>query len=211
MSPVFNPLALDLVRSAPLDPTPDEARSWFREELSRPEYQDRDILNRIIDWFLRQFDNGVNAASGSPILTTLAAVVIFALLVAGASFLAAHTRRTTKASRDVGSIGIDSRISAAEYRRRAEQASAAGDYGTAVVEGFRALATQQVEIGRIEDLPQATAREVAALLNAAFPDSAARLTSAAQLFDAVLYGDHAATRQQAQDVLTIDESLRARR
>ena len=195
----------------PLDPSPDQAHSWLREELSRPEYQDRDILTRIINWFLRQFDNGVNAASGSPILTTLAAIMIFALLVAGFTFLAARTRRSATSGRDSGSVGIDARISAAEYRQRAEQAFAAGDFGTSVVEGFRALATGQVEAGRIEELPQATAREVGALLIAAFPDIATRLTTAARLFDSVLYGDHAATRDQAQDLLAIDASMRSRR
>ena len=86
-----------------------------------------------------------------------------------------------------------------------------GEFGKVVVEGFRALATQQVEAGRIDDLPEATAREVGVLLVAAYPDRSARLTTAAKLFDEVLYGDHEPTQAQAQDVLAIDESLRSRR
>jgi Domain of unknown function (DUF4129) len=194
-----------------LDPSPDDAHDWLRDELLKPEYQDRNIIGRVIDWFARQFDSGVNAASVSPLLTTLAAVAIFVLLVAGIGWLAARTRRTSLATGAGGAVIDDSRIGAAEYRRRAESALANGDFAGAVIDGFRALARDQIDQGQIEDLPQATARELGVLLARRHPVAADPLMSAAQLFDAVLYGDRPASRQQAHDVLGLDQLVRVRR
>lgn len=194
-----------------LDPSPDVARSKLRQELLKPEYDDVDPFTRLINWFLGQFDGGLNTASGSPILSTLAAVAIFALLVGGGAWLASRARRTAQAGVLSGPVVADSRLSATEYRRRAEESLAAGDFNTTVIEGFRALARQQIESGRIEDLPQATAREVSALLGMNFADHSASLITASRLFDTVLYGDHHASRDEAISIISLDDRLGAKR
>ena len=85
-------------------------------------------------------------------------------------------------------------VTAAELRARADAALAEGRHGDAVVDGFRALAVRQVERGRLDDAPGATAHEVAAALGAAYPAAARpRSTRSAALFERVLYGDRPAT------------------
>jgi hypothetical protein len=98
-------------------------------------------------------------------------------------------------------------LTAAELRRRAERALAEGRHAEAVVEGFRALAVRQVERGRLEDLPGATAHEVAAAVGAAHPGERDRVDRTALLFDEVRYGDRPATRDQAAEVLALDDAL----
>ncbi len=194
-----------------LDPSPTDARSKLRQELLKPEYDDGNLLTRIVNWFLRQFDGGLATASTSPILTTIAAVAIFALLVAGGAWLAARARRTAQTALRSGPLVADVRVTAAEYRHRAQAALAANDFNTAVIEGFRAIARQQIESGRIEDLPQATAREVGALLASNFTEHSPALIGAALLFDSVLYGDHQASRDEASNLIALDDQLGIRR
>ena len=92
-------------------------------------------------------------------------------------------------------------MSAAELRARADAALAEGRHGDALVDGFRALAARQVERGRLDDLPGATAHEVADALGAAYPAQRGRVDGSAALFDRVLYGDRPASREQATGVL----------
>ena len=94
-----------------------------------------------------------------------------------------------------------------QLRTRAERALAEGRHADAVVEGFRALTVRQVERGRLDDLPGATAHEVAAALAASHPEARGAVDRTAALFDAVRYGDRPATREQAAEVLALDDAL----
>ncbi|MBI5089914.1 MAG: hypothetical protein HZB15_13920, partial [Actinobacteria bacterium] len=49
----------------PLDPSPDEASSLLRRELVRPEYHDRDVLQRVLDWVGRLVDGAVEATTAA--------------------------------------------------------------------------------------------------------------------------------------------------
>ena len=75
------------------------------------------------------------------------------------------------------------------------------------MDGFRALATRQIERGRLDDQPGATAREVAARLAASYPEEGSRVAQSADLFDATMYGDRPATRDDAAGVLGLDDTL----
>jgi hypothetical protein len=86
-----------------------------------------------------------------------------------------------------------------------------GRHEEALVDGFRGLAVGQVERGRLDDLPGATAHEVADALGTSYLHQRPRITEAARLFDLVLYGDRPATREQAADVLGLDDELAALR
>jgi hypothetical protein len=103
----------------------------------------------------------------------------------------------------------DDRPTAAELRARAEAALAAGRAADAVVDGFRALTTRQIERGRIDDRPGATAHEVAHSLGASFPEQRPRVDDSAYLFDLVRYGERPATHEQASRVLELDDDLAA--
>ena len=84
---------------------------------------------------------------------------------------------------------------------------AEGRHAQAVVDGFRAIATRQIERGQLDDEPGATAHEVAARLAASYPEEGSLVGRSADLFDATLYGDQPATRDDASAVLGLDDTL----
>lgn len=194
----------------PLDPSGDEARGQLRRELARPEYYDADLLERISNWLDRLINDSVGAASDSPPLTVAFATVVALLLTTAIMLMVSRARRTARASRTAKPALTDDLVDADELRARAVAALAAGDATAALVDAFRALAVRQIERGRIDDLPQATAHELAGALAATFADHRAALSRGADLFDQVLYGDRPATDDQARDLLALDDTLAGR-
>lgn len=194
----------------PLDPSGDEARSALRRELAKPEYQDANLIERLQDWLTRFFDRGVQRVSGLDTVPTFFLVLLGVGLLVALGLLVSRARRTARVrSRDVPAL-TDESITAKELRARADGAFAAGRYDDALLDGFRALAVRQVERGRIEDLPQATAHELASSLGTTFDTQRERIDRSADAFDAVLYGDRTATREQAAAVLALDDELGSR-
>ncbi len=120
-----------------------------------------------------------------------------------------RARRTTRGESSAPAL-TDEQITADELRARAEAALASGDAAAALVDAFRAAAVRQVERGRVEDVPQATAHELAGALAGAFPAQQGALRRAADLFDEVLYGDRPATDLQARELLALDDTLAGR-
>jgi hypothetical protein len=192
----------------PLDPSGDEARDLLQRELTDPAYYEDNLVQRILDWIGRQVDGTVEGSRDTPALTWFAITLVVVLLVGTLAFLAARARGTARARPDrEGDVLTAEVVTAAELRARAEQALAEGRHGAAVVDGFRALALRQVERGRLEDSPGITAHEVAAVLATEYPGTAARTAAGADLFDAVMYGERPATREQAVAVLELDVEL----
>jgi len=201
-----------LLRTAPpLDPSGDEGRSWLRRELLHPEYHQQNLVEQVINWLQRQVQRGVDAASHAPPLSTFAAMVVLLLLVGGLAWLLSRTRRTAHRATERGPVLGDASVTADQLRGRAEAALAEGRHADALVDAFRALAVRQVERGRLDDVPGATAHEVAVALAAAYPEQGGRVDGSAAAFDAVLYGHHPAAREQAAGVLALDDELAARR
>ena len=200
-----------ILADPPLDPTPDEARSELRRELLRPEYYEDNLIQRLLTWLERQLDKGVEAAVDLPPLQTFAAMLVAVLLFGTLVWLVSRARASARVPGGKQAVLTDEAVTAAELRARAEAALAAGRHEEALVDGFRALAARQVERGRLEDTPGATAHEVAGVLASEYPERRSRVDAAAALFDSVLYGDRPATREQAADVLTLDDELAVRR
>lgn len=193
----------------PLDPTPEEARSLLRRELIAPDYHDQDLLQRLLTWLGRLVDRGVASASGAPPLQTLAVMVVAVALAAGLVLLLSRARRTSRAADRGRGVLTDEAVSAADLRARALRALDERRHEDALVDAFRALALRQVERGRLDDAPGATAHEVALALAAEHPHLRGRVDTSADLFDSVLYGDRGATREQALAVLALDDDLAA--
>jgi hypothetical protein len=192
----------------PLDPSGDEARDLLQRELTDPAYYEDNLVQRILDWIGRQVDGTVEGSRDTPALTWFAITLVVVLLVGTLGYLAARARGTARARPDrEGDVLTAEVVTAAQLRARAEQALAEGRHGAAVVDGFRALALRQVERGRLEDSPGITAHEVAAVLAAEYPGTAERTAAGADLFDAVMYGERPATREQAAAVLDLDVEL----
>lgn len=194
----------------PLDPSGDEARSLFERELVRPEYHDRDLFQQLLDWLDRFVNGTIDAASDAPPLSTFAAMVAFLLLATGLGLLLSRARRTARVARGRSAVLTDETVTARELRERAERALAEGRNVDAVVDGFRAIAVRQVERGLLDDLPGATAHEVAVAVGAAHPGQRQQVDSTAALFDSVRYGDRPASAAQAVGVLELDDALAGR-
>jgi cbb3-type cytochrome oxidase subunit 3 len=205
VTPVWSHLPVLL--GPPLDPSPDKARSLLRRELLRPEYNDSDPIQRLLDWLQRMVDDALRTASGAPALPSIVAIALFLVLLLVLAWFLSRARRSRPADSHLGAVLTDERPSARELRERAEAALASGRAEDAVVDGFRALTTRQVERGRLDDLPGATAHEVAARLAMTFPHQRPRVNDSANLFDRVLYGDRPASPEQAAEVLTLDDEL----
>lgn len=203
-------LALLLPLDPPLDPSGDEARRALRRELVRPEYYEDDVVGRLVRWLDRLVSSTIDAASGSSGMTTAAAFLVVLLLVGGVLFLASRARRTATGRASSSPALTAEVVSADELRARAEAALTAGDPAGALVDAFRASAVRQVERGRIEDLPQATAHELADALVTVFPEHRGAVLRAADLFDGVLYGERPATTAQAAELLALDDTLAGR-
>ncbi len=202
-----------MLRSAPpLDPSGDEGRSLLRRELLEPRYRE-DPISTVLGWIGRQLDAGLQAAEGVPAVSALVAMVLLVLLVLALALLASRARRTARVRAATGDVTATGPVGSAQLRARAERLLADGETAEALVEAFRALARRQVEQGALSDDPGATAREVVADLTGARSSTdpatgeAGRLTRAAELFDAVLYGGLPASAEQARDVLALDDEL----
>jgi hypothetical protein len=196
-----------LPSAPPLDPSGDEGRALLRHELLRGEYHDQHVWQRLLAWAERVFDGSVGAASNTSGAAAFATMLVVALLAVGAALLVTRVRRDRGTRRREVAVLPDDRPSATELRRRAEAALVEGRAGDALVDGFRALTARQVEHGRLDDQPGATAREVALRLAEAFPDQGARVGRSADLFDATLYGDRPVTGDDARVVLGLDDTL----
>ena len=191
----------------PLVPSPDDARHALRTELARPEYHNTNVIQRVVAWLQRTVQNGLDTASRSSPAEAIAAMVVLLALVALVFWMVSRTRRTRRAAERQSGVLTDVAVSAAELRSRAELALAEGRAAEAVVDGFRALALRQVERGRLQDVPGATAHEVALSLEATYPVQSSQVDQSAALFEAVLYGGHGASVDQASALLRLDDEL----
>jgi hypothetical protein len=190
-----------------LDPSGDEGRRLLRAELLKGEYHQQHLWQRLLAWLGRLFDGSVRTASGSSMITVFVTMLLVALLVTGLVLVLSRLSRDRRTRGRPAALLPDDRPSAADLRRRAEASLAEGRHGDAVVDGFRALATRQIERGRLDDQPGATAHEVAERLAASYPEAGSRVGRSADLFDATMYGDRPATREDAFGVLGLDDTL----
>ena len=110
-----------------------------------------------------------------------------------------------------GPVLEDLTITARVYRDLAAQAWREERYDDAVLDSFRAIAKDMGERNLLDDAPGSTAHEASLALVPRFPDHAARLALAADLFDAVRYGHRPATADQAGEVQRLDAELVATR
>ena len=192
----------------PVLPDGDEARRWAVEELSKPKYGEETPSWLEDAWrnFLRWLDS-LGSSDGTdtgalPIITVAAVIVIAVAIVLIRPRLNARRKNSSKAIFDV-----DPSVSPETYRQRAAAAAATADWGTAVIEQFRAVVRSAEERTIIDPLPGRTADEVAASLGAAFSSEVWRLERAAKVFDAVHYGQARVDQQDFADMVALDESI----
>ena len=199
------------VLRAPVDPSPDHARELLRRELLHSEYHHQNPVQALLDRLQHAVDSALRAASAASPVATLGGVVVFLVLLLAAAWLLSRASGSPRTPVRDAAVLTGDPVTAADLRARAETALAEDRFAEAVLDGFRALATRQVERGRIDDAPGATAQEVASSLAAAYPDRSDVVRESCLLFDLVRYGDRPATQGQAGTVLALDDELAARR
>ncbi|MGB3185955.1 MAG: DUF4129 domain-containing protein [Ornithinimicrobium sp.] len=195
------------------DPSEDEARRLLSEELAKPEYnQPESLINRLISWVLDQIAELLRVLPGSSSLSALLIIGVVAICVAGAFFASRRRLRDqTLRAQSAQSVLEEEGLSARDYRARAAQALAAGDWDAALLDSYRALTASAGERTLLDQTPSRTAHEVSMQLAPAFPTFAQRLSAAADAFDRVRYGEQACDRQAAEEVQELDaDVLRAR-
>ncbi len=192
-----------------LDPSPDEARRLVERELARPEYPHPSLLDRFWDWLSERVAELSAQAVGSEVGILLALVaggVVLAALLAALS----RVGRERRAVREAPGV-LDVALSARSLRERAEHAVREERYDDAVADATRALARRCVERGLLDDSLGRTSHEVLAELGERFPALADDLAGAADLFDRVVYGARSASRDDATEMLDLDDAVRAAR
>lgn len=193
----------------PVDPSPDEAREWLREELLKSSYGHNwleEFGRWWRDWFTGQDLPVADAAVGWGVI-----VGVLALLVAGVAWWAWRARVTTKAKADVfDDLPPEERMTAPEYRDLAARLLASGDFDGAAMAAFRALAVDLVRRTVLGDQPGRTAQEIARGVVDAFPAEAGALHDAARTFDVAAYGvapSPRVTQEQAAAVMALDQRV----
>lgn len=197
-------------------PDGDEARRWAEEELSNPRYADAkptwfDLVARDIGRFLADLftaENGGNVGPWALIIVTaiIVAALITALIIWGRP---RSSRAVRRARTDL--LGEQDDRSAAQLRADAERSARDGDWDTATVLRYRAIARGLLERDLIDPAPGATAQSIAREASAVFADEAGAMRRAAVSFDDVRYLRHPATEESYRDLAATDERLRARR
>jgi hypothetical protein len=195
----------------PLNPNGQTAQHWLREELAKPEYQAAkptwfdQVAGQIQDW-LASLGAGVSGDAGW-VLAGIGIAIAAALIIgAFAVFGLPRLRRRSAPSavfepHDVRSID--------DLRRDADAAAAAGRYGDAVRDRFRAVARALGERTIVLLLPGTTSQELAVEASHALPEFAERLHAAARLFDGVRYLGRDATAGDDGTLAALDRDLAA--
>lgn len=192
----------------PVDLTREQARRLAEHELADPAYRaaEPSLVQRAIAWVVERIQDLVDrVGDASPggwvgILGLLALVVLVILLIRW---------RMGPVSRSAAvQFAVDPGVSADQYRARAEQRAAAGDWDAAVSERMRAVVRTCQDRGLIDSRPGWTADEVAQAAGAALPTTREAMAGAAHVFDDVRYGGRRATADSYARLVAADDLVR---
>jgi hypothetical protein len=179
------------VLAVPVQPDGDQGRQWLLDELGKPVYQAAkptwfDLASQAVSkWFsdlLQNASEGQGAVAFAIVLLVLAGLIVTAFLVFGRPRLGRRSRIAPGAL-----FGDEDGRGARELRQSAERAAAAGDYTTATLEMFRAVARGLAERTVVDVYPGMTARGFAREATVALPALTAALGEGAADFDLVRY------------------------
>lgn len=194
----------------PVTPDREQAARWAADELARREYQEArpGLLARAIRWLLDHVPDLPEGPGSRWVLVLLLGVVVLAAVYAvGRVGLA----RSAARRREAGGLFGDVARSAAEHRAEADRAAAAGDWSTAVLERFRAVARELEERAVLGDQPGRTADELAREAGVGLPDLAEQLLAGAATFDEVRYGGLPGSPGADERLRTLDTAVRQAR
>lgn len=194
----------------PVDLDRDAARDAATRELSDPGYAEAgpNALERGFGWVVEQLGKLLAGIGGGlpwqgGVAILLAIVLIIVLIV---RYWRGRAVRNVVSVRNV--FGGRT-MSADEHRRAAEEAQRRGDLTEAVRERFRALVRELEQRGVLVPRAGRTVDEVATEAGRALPALADDLRGAAWTFDDVFYGGRPATTERYEQLVTVDDRVRA--
>ncbi|MFV0252342.1 MAG: DUF4129 domain-containing protein [Beutenbergiaceae bacterium] len=203
--------SLDAPFEPPLTPSDDEARDWAISELSKAIYDDDPTwLDAFRSWLQDLWNTLFNQSAGAgAILAPLLVLLIVALVIGLAFLLGGPLRRRRLGSSVTDSTAVldDDDRSAELLRAAADAAAAAGDFGTAVLERFRAIVRALDERAVLEDRRGRTAHEAAAAAGARLAPCAEDLMQASRLFDEVCYGEFQPGATEHDWLIALDRAV----
>lgn len=200
----------------PLTPDGEEARRWAEDELSRPAYDiaEPTLLDRIArsvaEFFENLFSTELSGEWGPVVAVAAAVLVVIVIVVAFAVWGVPRSSRRAR-SQTAELFGEPEERSAGELRRAAASHARDGDWDTAIVLRFRALARGCVERGVVDTSPGATVHAFARAAARAFPQLADQLEAAATAFDDVRYLRRTGTSELYRVVADADDAVVAAR
>lgn len=196
---------LSILAEVPVRPDRQTARSWAEEELLKREYQEerRGPLRLLVDWLRSLLDRIPAPGSVNVNLGVTIAILLVVVLVAYVLWRSGGVRRQARAR--PGDVFDDPALTAADHRRAADAAEAAGDLRTALLERFRALVRGLSDRALVELEAGRTATELTRRAAVRLPALAPRLAAAARDFDDVRYGDRPATVDAVRAMRELDE------
>lgn len=191
----------------PIDLPRDPARRLAELELADPTYRSAEpgLIQRAIDWLVdwvqRAAAQAGEAAPGGW-LGILGLVLLVIVLVLFVRWRVGPVRRSGGLT-----FSVDPGTTAAQYRARAEELAAAGEWDAAISARMRALVRASQERGLIDAQPGWTADEVAAEVARRVPEARAALVRAARGFDDVRYGGRAGSADGYRDLGNADTQV----
>jgi hypothetical protein len=189
----------------PVDLIREQARQLAEIELADPAYRAAQpgLVQRAIAWVIEQVQRVVDRVAEAAPGGWLGVLGLVALI--GVAVLFLRWRLGPVARSATVRFEVDPGTSAAQYRARAAQRAAAGDWSGAVTERMRALVRQSQERGLIDGQPGWTADEVATAVSAAVPGAEEPLVRAARTFDDVRYGGRPASAGAYATIAAADD------
>jgi hypothetical protein len=198
---------------ADLDPSTEQARQWVSDELARSEYRDtRSLFQRLMDWLAERLaDLQGTQGTGGVSLPPLVITGVVVLIVIGVAFLLTRIRVESRSVTEPRTLLGDSMLTADQLRREADKALAESRFDDAVIGWTRAIARDAESRTLLPNAPSMTAHEVGAALAVAFPGHVDDIGRTMDLFDAVVYGNQPATRDDALGARATDAALHSAR
>ncbi len=191
----------------PVDLTRDQAQRLAELELADPAYRAAQpgLIERAIRWLVEWVERVAGRAAEAAPGGWLGILGLVLLIVVAALFIRWRIGPVSRSG--ALTFTVDPGMSAAQYRARAGELAASGQWEDAVAERMRALVRGSQERGLIDAHPGWTADEVAEEVGRRVPDARAALELAARTFDEVRYGGRPGSPDAYRAVADADERV----
>ncbi|PRC43771.1 hypothetical protein C6A85_000000103625 [Mycobacterium sp. ITM-2017-0098] len=185
----------------------DAAQEAAENELAKTIYPKPSPLDMILDWIEELLYRLTTTASKFPGGWFTVAVLVL-LLVVAVVVAVRIARRAMRSSRSgAPALFGDHVLSAAEHRATAQRHAAEEHWAPAIRHRVRAIARQLEENGVLDPVPGRTATELARRAGQALPALAGELSTAAQTFNDVTYGELPGSESQYGMIAALDDQL----